>query len=345
MHVLRAHALRRAAPSAASTSTAAASASAAATSSMATSLAAAPLRAASTVAAAAALLPRPPAARRALSALLLRPPPQQAARALSTAPLPFSDDAMITPTREWTRRSRRCGAVGMKCGMTMGWTDEGERLPLTVVELQDLQVTQVKYSEGEHALQLGGGWQKRKRLSATLASHFEKRGLPLKGYLREFKVTEDALLPVGTSITARHFVPGQYVDVQGVTRGKGFQGVMKRWGFAGQPRTHGVSKYHRGAGSSGGAAGAKYATRVRKGKRMAGRMGNKRRTVLSLPVFKVDAAHNLLFLVGSLPGGSGAVVRLRDAHIHKRRFTETPPPFPTFLPGDEEVGEAQAAAA
>ena len=341
-HVLRA--APRTTTSAASSS-AAASASASVSIASAASLAGAPLRVAtSAAAAAAALLPRPcrPSAQRALS--LLRPP-QQAAAALSTAPLPFSDDAMITPTREWTRRSRRCGAVGMKCGMTMGWTAEGERLPLTVVELQDLQVTQVKYSEGQHALQLGGGWQKRKRLSATLAKHFEARGLPLKAYLREFKVTEDALLPVGTSITARHFVPGQYVDVQGVTRGKGFQGVMKRWGFGGQPRTHGVSKYHRGAGSSGGAAGAKYATRVRKGKRMAGRMGNKRRTVLSLPVFKVDAQHNLLFLVGSLPGGRGSVVRLRDAHIHKRRFTDTPPPFPTFLPGDEEGGEGEAQAA
>ena len=124
--------------------------------------------------------------------------------------------------------------------------------------------------DGFSALQLGGGWQKRKRLTHHEAAMFEKRGLAYKRYLGEFRVSEDALLPVGTTITARHFVPGQFVDVQGVTRGKGFAGVMKRWGFAGQPASHGVSKAHRSRGSSGGAAGSMYGTRVWKGKKGAG---------------------------------------------------------------------------
>ena len=210
---------------------------------------------------------------------------------------PFSDP-LLTVCREPTRSSVRCGALGMKCGMTQAWEADGQVVPLTVIELQDLQVTAVRtpQRDGITALQLGGGWQKRKRVSAALAGQFETHGLPLKRYVRDFRVTEDALLPIGTSITARHFVVGQHVDVQGVTKGKGFQGVMKRWGFAGQPASHGVSLYHRGGGSLGGASGGKGRTRVWKGKKMAGRMGNKRRTMLNLRVFKVDPEHNLLYL-------------------------------------------------
>ena len=245
----------------------------------------------------------------------------------------------VDVTREWTPQSRRVGALGMKCGMTMEWTPWGERLPLTVIELQDVQVVQVKLEEtdGFNALQLGAGWQKRKRINESMARHYESRMLPLKRRLREFRVTPDALLPVGTSITARHFVPGQHVDVQGVTRGKGFQGVMKRWGFSGQPASHGHSLSHRSGGSSGGAAGGMYATRVRKGMKMPGNMGNKRRTVQSLLVYKINVAHNLVFLKGTIPGSKGSFVRVTDAKLKpflSKKGCRTPPPFPTFLPGD-----------
>jgi len=237
--------------------------------------------------------------------------------------------------------------------MTQAWEADGQVVPITVIELQDLQVTAVRtpQRDGITALQLGGGWQKRKRVSAALAGQFEIHGLPLKRYVRDFRVTEDALLPIGTSITARHFVVGQHVDVQGVTKGKGFQGVMKRWGFAGQPASHGVSLYHRGGGSLGGASGGKGRTRVWKGKKMAGRMGNKRRTMLNLRVFKVDPEHNLLYLKGTVAGGTGSIVKLRDAKVlQKGKRIDTPLPFPTFLLGDpiegEEApaGEASAAA-
>ena len=225
--------------------------------------------------------------------------------------------------RTYTLGSERVGALGMKCGMTQAWTEWGKLVPLTVVEVQDLQVTSTRTlaKDGFCALQLGGGWQKQKRLSFHQARPFEKHGLPLKRYLREFRVTEDAMLPIGTSITARHFVPGQYVDVQGVTKGKGFAGAMKRWGFKGQPATHGVSKYHRGVGSMGGAAGGLGKTGIWKGKKMPGKMGNKRRTSLGLLVWKVVPEHNLVFLKGSVPGGKGGTLRIKDTvHYTRGRF-------------------------
>jgi large subunit ribosomal protein L3 len=216
------------------------------------------------------------------------------------------------------------------------WSAVGERVPVTIVELQDLQVCKVRtrMSDGLCALQLGGGWQKRKRMSLAEARQYETRGLAYKQYVREFPVTEDALLPVGTTITARHFVPGQFVDVQAVTRGKGFAGAMKRWGFRGQPASHGASLSHRSVGSMGGAAGSMYATRVWKGKKMPGRMGGRRRTVSGLMVWKVLPKYNLLYLRGSVPGSKGCEVRMRDSLLPKQTFA-TPPPFPTFLPGDD----------
>jgi len=244
--------------------------------------------------------------------------------------------------REWTPASRRVGAIGMKCGMTQAWSSSGKLMPICVVELQDLTVTKVRRAEveGVSALQLAGGWQKRKRMRLTEAALFEKRGLPYKSYMREFNVTPDALLPVGTSITARHFVPGQYVDVQAVSKGKGFAGVMKRHGFKGQPATHGVSKTHRGIGSMGGAAGSMYGTKVRKGKKMPGRMGGKRVTMRNLMVHNVDPTYNLLYLKGTVPGAKGSVVRLRDAALSRHsvaRVLSSPPPFPTFLPEDQDA--------
>jgi len=223
----------------------------------------------------------------------------------------------------------------MKCGMTMAWSATGARVPITVVELQDLQVIKVRreMKDGVDALQVAGGWQKRKRMRKDEARQYETRGLPLKRYVREFNVTKDALLPVGTTITARHFVPGQKIDVQGVTRGKGFAGVMKRWGFKGQPASHGASKSHRSAGSMGGAAGSMYATRVWKGKKMAGNMGNKNCTVAGLEVWKVLPKYDLLYIKGSIPGARGSTIRIRDCNHPKMGFKE-PPPFPTFIPGD-----------
>ena len=261
-----------------------------------------------------------------------------ARRSLSTSILP-------EVSREWTPQSRRCGALGMKGGMTHDWSQWGQFMPLTVVELQDVQVVQQKLLErdGYTSLKLGAGWQKRKRLTRADAGQYTKSGLPLKQYMREFRVSEDALLPAGSTSTARHFAPGQYVDVQGVSRGKGFTGVMQRWGFKGQPASHGHSLSHRSRGSSAGAAGSRYATRVRKGTKMAGRVGNKRRTASSLLVYKVDPAHNILYLKGSVPGPAGGIVRLKDAERSNTkklmRKHGVLPPFPSFFPGDPGDGD------
>ena len=144
------------------------------------------------------------------------------------------------------------------------------------------QVTQRKLDKsaaGVFSLQVGAGSKKPKQLSAALRGHFEAQGVPLKRKVAEFRVSEDALLPVGTVLGASHFVAGQHVDVRGFTIGKGFQGPMKRWGFSGLPATHGTTKKHRAHGSIGN---SQDPGRVWKGKKMAGRMGNRKRTVQSV---------------------------------------------------------------
>lgn len=150
-------------------------------------------------------------------------------------------------------------------------------------------------------------------------------------------MTEDGLLPVGTPITVRHFVPGQYVDVTGITRGKGFQGGMKRWGFDGMPASHGASLSHRSIGSTGqrDAPG-----KVFKGKKMPGRMGGKQRTVKNVWVYKIDPARNLMWVKGQVPGAEGNFVFIKDAVYKKPDMSLLP--FPThFIPEGEETTELE----
>ena len=151
-------------------------------------------------------------------------------------------------------RSRRSGVIAVKVGMTQEWDHWGARIPLTILWVDDCQVVQVKRpeTEGYLALQLGCGAKRPKQVPATLRGHFDAAGLPIKRKLAEFRVSPDSVLPVGFTLNASHFVPGQFVDVTGTTIGKGFQGVMKRWGFAGQSASHGTSLAHRSAGSTGG---------------------------------------------------------------------------------------------
>ena len=192
------------------------------------------------------------------------------------------------------------------------------------------QVVQVKTAakEGYTALQVGAGARDAKAVTFPLAGHFRWAGVPIKRALAEFRVTPDALLPAGTRLHAAHFAAGQHVDVSGTSIGKGFAGGMKRHGFAGQGASHGNSVSHRALGSTGC---RQDPGRVWKGKKMPGQMGNARRTVQSLLVYKVDAARGLLFLKGHVPGHAGGFVEVRDA-------LRTPPrelgaPFPTFVEG------------
>jgi len=193
------------------------------------------------------------------------------------------------------------------------WDEDGKLRACTVLEIQDCQVVCHKTFEkdGYSGMQLGAGWIHPKRVPKPQTFHMLKNGVPLKRKLWEFRVSEENLMPVGTEIRADHFEPGLHIDVCGTSIGKGFQGVMKRWGFKGQPATHGASLSHRSTGSIGG---CQDPGKVWKGKKMPGRMGGKRVTVQSLMVQAIDSERNLLFVRGAVPGHKGNFVRLTDAH-------------------------------
>lgn len=269
-----------------------------------------------------------------------RPAPVKEAEApVKEPPISVEDAArasgieISTRPREMTADSFRTGAIAVKCGMTAGWDKWGARVPYTVLWFDNNVVTQVKVQGKDctTALQVGCGLKKPKQLTKPMVGHFVKQGVPLKRKLTEFPVTDDALLPVGTSIDVRHFVPGQHVDIAGITIGKGFQGGMKRWGFSGMPASHGASLSHRSLGSTGG---RQDPGKVFKGKKMAGRMGGKRRTVKCVWVYKVDPARNLMWVRGQVPGHAGNFVFVKDAFQRRPDLSITP--FPTFVPDPSE---------
>lgn len=238
------------------------------------------------------------------------------------------------PVTGWHKKGRRPGAVAIKLGMTKDWDDVGQVYPLTVLHIPSCQVVQVKTEEGEgkFALQIGSGDVKLKHLTRPLMGHFARAEIPPKKKLMEFDVTKDCLLPVGTSIYAQHYIPGMHINVQGITKGKGFQGAMKRWGFAGQPATHGVSLTHRSIGSTGN---RQTPGRVFKGKKMAGHMGVKTRTCVNMMVFKVDPYLNLVFVKGCVPGPKNGWVKITDTP--NQTYMDETPPYPTYIP---KPGEA-----
>eukprot|EP00620_Florenciella_sp_RCC1587_P024057 CAMPEP_0182573604 /NCGR_PEP_ID=MMETSP1324-20130603/20315_1 /TAXON_ID=236786 /ORGANISM="Florenciella sp., Strain RCC1587" /LENGTH=298 /DNA_ID=CAMNT_0024788739 /DNA_START=53 /DNA_END=949 /DNA_ORIENTATION=+ len=221
----------------------------------------------------------------------------------------------------------RTGALGIKAGMIAEFDRWGTRHELTVIQLDNCQVVQVKEeaTNGYTALQLGICDAKEKNVTKPLRVHYSKAGVKPKRKLGEFRVAEDGILPVGTQIHATHFVPGQLVDVCGTSKGKGFQGAMKRHNFAGQRATHGVSKTHRAIGSTGM---CQDPGRVFKGKKMPGRMGSDRVTVQNLWVYKINPQRNLLFVKGHVPGVAGGFVRISDA-VKGARFP-TDAPYPTY---------------
>lgn len=196
---------------------------------------------------------------------------------------------------------------------------------------------QVTDKPGHFALQLGAGSKKPKQLTRAALGHFAAHGVSPKRVLSEFPVSEDAMLPAGTKLGASHFVPGQHVDVQGRTIGKGFQGPMKRWGFSGLPASHGTTKKHRAHGSIGN---SQDPGRVFKGKKMAGRMGNRLRTVKNALVYKVDPARNLLYVVGQVPGKAGTFQRVTDAVFKPPDFSVVPYPGGGEADADADGGAA-----
>ncbi|KAI9315403.1 translation protein [Dichotomocladium elegans] len=234
----------------------------------------------------------------------------------------------------WTPQSVRTGVIARKKGMTSMWDETGVRMPVTILQLEDVIVTDVRTVEkhGYTALQIGSTIKKEKHESKPLIEHFKKLGVSLRQKLAEFRVTEDALLPLGTELRANHFVAGQFVDVTAPSIGKGFAGVMKRWNFKGLPASHGVSLTHRSAGSTGQ---RKWPSKVFKGKKMAGRLGGENVTVQNLKVVKVDPVENLIIVKGSVPGYDDQFVNIKDAIKLKaeKRFPKDalPPPFPTVF--------------
>jgi large subunit ribosomal protein L3 len=206
----------------------------------------------------------------------------------------------------------RTGVIARKMGMTRLFQDDGRHVPVTVLALEGCQVIGQRNAEtdGYVALQLGAGTAKAKNVAKPQRGAFGKAEVEPKAKVVEFRVSEDALVDVGTEISAEHFIAGQMVDVQGTTQGKGFAGAMKRWGFGGMRATHGVSISHRAHGSTGN---RQDPGRVFKNKKMAGHMGARNRTQQNLEIVRTDAERGLLFVKGSVPGSKGAWLLVRDA--------------------------------
>lgn len=231
----------------------------------------------------------------------------------------------------------RAGLIARKLGMTRLFTEEGEHVPVTVLKVDNCQVVAVRTEErdGYTAVQLGVGTAKVKNVTKPMRGHFAKAKVEPKRKLTEFRVSPDALLEVGSELTADHFVPGQFVDVVGTSIGKGFAGAMKRHNFGGLRATHGVSISHRSHGSTGQ---RQDPGKVFKGKKMAGHMGSRRVTVQNLKVVSTDADRGLILVHGAVPGAEGGFVLVRDAA--KRKLPEGVP-FPAALRG--AAAEAEAA--
>ena len=203
------------------------------------------------------------------------------------------------------------GLIGKKIGMTQIFDEEGNAVPITLIEAGPCYVTQVRTEKKEaySAVQLGFFETKPARLTGGQLGHLNTAGAPPLRFLREFRVKETDL-KVGDKVTADIFELGEYVDVIGTSKGKGFAGAMKRHGFGGGPMTHGQSDRQRSPGSIGATSGT---GRVFKGKRMPGRMGNERVTVQNLKVALVDADRNLIGVRGAVPGAKGGLVMLKEA--------------------------------
>ncbi|MCI1676140.1 MAG: 50S ribosomal protein L3 [Ancrocorticia sp.] len=202
--------------------------------------------------------------------------------------------------------------VGTKLGMTQLWDENGRLLPITVVHVGTNVVTQIRTPEvdGYSAIQLGSGDVKTKNVTKPMQGHFEKAGVAPRRKLAEIRTVDASSYTLGQELKADIFEKGQAVDVIGTSKGKGFAGVMKRYGFQGVSSSHGSHRNHRKPGSIGACA---TPSRVFKGLRMAGRMGNERVTVQNLSIHAADAEKGILLVVGAVPGNKGGSVVVRTA--------------------------------
>ncbi len=202
------------------------------------------------------------------------------------------------------------GLIGKKIGMTQIFDEDGAAVPITLIEAGPCYVTHIRTPKKEKysAVQLGFGETKPKHLTGGQIGHLKNSEAPPLRYLREFLV-KDPELKLGDKVTVEVFEIGDAVDVVGTSKGKGFAGAMKRWGFRGGPATHGQSDRQRSVGSIGATSGT---SKVFKGKKMPGRMGNKRVTSANIKVALIDKERNLLGVSGSVPGAKGGLVMIKE---------------------------------
>lgn len=208
--------------------------------------------------------------------------------------------------------------VGRKCGMTRVFTEDGDSIPVTVIEVLPNRITQIKTREtdGYNAIQITTGARKRSRVNKAAAGHYAKANTEPGRGLWEFRIESLDGFSVGSEINLDRFTVGQMVDVTGTSKGKGYTGVIKRYHFAAQDATHGNSLSHRAPGSIGQ---RQTPGRVFKGKRMAGHMGDVRKTILSQKIVKIDAERNLVLVRGVVPGAPGGDVIIRPAIKAKKK--------------------------
>ena len=216
--------------------------------------------------------------------------------------------------------------------MTRIFTDAGDHVPVTVLKVDSCKVVAkfTKDINGYSSLQLGFGSAKAKNLSKAQRGHFAKPKIEPKMKLMEFRVSEDALLDVGSELSVNHFIAGQKVDVTSTSVGKGFAGAMKRHNFAGLRASHGVSVSHRSHGSTGQ---CQDPGKVFKGKKMAGHLGNERVTVQNLEVVKLDESRDLILIKGAIPGSAGSYVMVKDS---VKSLLSSDVPFPASLKSGSE---------
>ncbi|WP_428391408.1 50S ribosomal protein L3 [Lichenicoccus sp.] len=221
----------------------------------------------------------------------------------------------------------RTGLIATKLGMSRIFREDGTHVPVTVLLLDQLQVVDVRTEARDRyvAVQLGACAAKVKNVTQPNRGHFARVKVEPKKKLAEFHVSPDAVLEIGATLSAAHFVVGQKVDVTGTSKGKGFAGGMKRWNFAGLEASHGVSVSHRSLGSTGN---RQDPGKTFKNKKMAGHLGHERVTTLNLEVAAVDVERNLLMIRGAIPGAKNDYIMVRDA-IKKPLHAEAP--FPAGL--------------
>lgn len=220
------------------------------------------------------------------------------------------------------------GLLGTKLGMTRVFDDSGKSVPVTVVEVGPCVVTQIRTPDrdGYSAVQVGYGDVKARNSSIPMIAHDARAGSPVRRHHREFRMTpeEASGFEVGQELTIKDLEGVGYVDVVGRSKGKGFAGGMKRHGFKGQLATHGVERKHRSPGSIGGhALNAGKSGRLKKGKKMAGHLGDERVTVRSLDIIRTDPDRNLVLVKGPVPGSNKSLLELRPARRLYKRKAET----------------------